>query len=73
MAKGRNQRWRKARRKDQISVRKAEPPPGGPSAPGERDAFTHIFLKPRPGRGSVAIALLEPKEFELRGEIRYRR
>ena len=80
MAKGRDKR-RRAKKQSQAraSVRKMEPvrkqEPLRGESPGldEPDARIYAPLKPKPVRGSGAIALPEPEEGEVLEEVRLRR
>ena len=69
MAKGRDKR-RRAKKQSQtrIPVRKAEPLQGESSGLDEPDARIYVPLKPKPVRGSGAIALPVPEEAEVLAE-----
>ena len=75
MAKGRDKRRRRAKKRDQAQspVRKAEPLRGESPGPDEPDTRIYAPLKPKPVRGSGAIALTEPEGAEVLEEVRLRR
>ena len=76
MAKGRDKRRRRTKKQSQAQtpVRKAEPLRGDSSGlDDEPDTRIYAPLKPKPMRGSGAIALPELEEVEVLEAVRLRR
>lgn len=72
MAKGRDKRQRRAKKqavRKTETLRKAEPLRGEPPPFEQPDARIYAPLKPRPNRGSGAVALVEPEEVAVEESI----